>query len=105
MCACSHLTNFAAITTGGGKGLSARDAEALDYITYIGLGISLPCMAAMALHFLVATRLRTYGRFVLANLALSLGAGLALFVLGANATGNAGESRKAAKRPSSSGSP
>lgn len=51
VCQCSHLTNFAVLTTGVLSSSSAHDA-ALSLITEVCLGISIACLVATALVYM-----------------------------------------------------
>ena len=80
-CACTHTTNFAVLTTN-----HAVSTSALDIIATIGVSISLPCLAIVALTFLCVKTLRTMGRFIITNLALAQIGSLTLFAFGINHT-------------------
>lgn len=52
ICQCTHLTNFAVLAGAGSGSLSDSDKLALDVISIIGLGISLPCLLFVAFTYL-----------------------------------------------------
>ena len=89
----SSTTNFACLTIPGGSSSNPKlapseaEAQALQYIMYIGIGVSVPCCLIIFFVFLFVKTLRTFGRFIIMNLALSLAVALALFVTSINKTG------------------
>ncbi len=66
-CACTHMTNFAVLANfdGSTEAVGAEHALALDIITYIGLGISIPCFLAVMITYLVFRRIRTVPKTLL----------------------------------------
>ena len=82
VCVCSHTTNFAVLA-------GARHDRVLSVITYLGLGLSLPCLLIMIITLARYRTLRTFIRLLLLNLSLALFGGLALFVPAGLVTGHA----------------
>ena len=89
VCRCNHTTSFAVLTSVTGESLSALDQLALEYITYIGVGVSVPCLAAVVLSYILFATLRTLARYIIMQLSLNLAVGLTLFIAGMTQTGDA----------------
>lgn len=97
----STTVNFACLTIPGGSSNAAlapssAEAQALQYITYIGIGVSVPCCMVLFFVFMCVRQLRTFGRFIIMNLALSLAAALLLFVTAISKTQNVNQCRNIA---------
>jgi len=81
VCVCTHLTNFAVLTSGGAA-ISSADEAVLSAITYFGLAISLPCLLLTVLVSLIWPRARTRNKVIIMNLAGNLAVALVVFVFG-----------------------
>jgi len=77
-CCCNHLTSFAVLV--GGESVATDDEVALMYITWIGLGTSLLCLALTVLCVLGAQALRSTLRYkILLNMVVALAVSNFLF--------------------------
>ncbi|XP_072035023.1 uncharacterized protein [Amphiura filiformis] len=90
-CECTHLTSFAVImqvtqTEVGQKPLP----RSLDYLTYIGCGLSIFCLLLLILIFLIQKMHRSDRNIIHMNLALALLIAQVIFVLGIDQTKNQG---------------
>eukprot|EP00043_Microstomoeca_roanoka_P029686 m.22769 g.22769 ORF g.22769 m.22769 type:complete len:445 (-) comp9368_c0_seq2:113-1447(-) len=85
-CECTHLTNFAVLTTASATQLSSSNTIALSIITYVGIALSLPCLLLTVAIFTIYSKLRNLARIIIMHLCLNLSAALALFVFGIDQT-------------------
>ena len=85
-CSCTHMTNFAVLTSLQGSSASVTSNSVLTYITYIGMAISIPCLVITVVILLVLRRLINLHRFIIANLSACLAAVLFIFTFGIDAT-------------------
>ena len=58
----------------------------LTYITYVGLGLSVPSLLLLILVFLFLKNIMNMHRYILVNLAFTLGVATTLFVFGVDMT-------------------
>ncbi|EGD78309.1 hypothetical protein PTSG_09376 [Salpingoeca rosetta] len=79
-CECTHLTNFATLTSP--KPLSSTNKLALDIITIGGVVVSVPSMLLTVAVFAWYRKLRTIGRIITMHLCINLSTALLLLVLG-----------------------
>lgn len=82
VCLCSHTTSFAVLVSVDGSAPSGADSEALTYITYIGVGISLLCFAITAWTYSAFRHLRSTPKWILVNICITLMIAEATFIAG-----------------------
>lgn len=85
-CRCTHLTNFAVLTTPSARVSSAQNAVSLAVITYVGVAVSVPAMLLTVAVFASYRKLRTLGRVVTMHLCVNLSIALLLLVFGIDQT-------------------
>ena len=86
-----HTTTSFAVIAGGTPSTNADINTALSYITYIGIGVSVPLMVFMVLSILLIKKLRTIGRLIIMNMALALSVALSIFVFAVTRTSDAAQ--------------
>jgi len=83
-CSCNHMTNFAVLSSL--QSSSVTTDPVLTYITYVGLGLSIPSLLLLILVFLFLKNIMNMHRYILVNLAFTLGVATTLFVFGVDMT-------------------
>eukprot|EP00051_Salpingoeca_urceolata_P012953 m.161611 g.161611 ORF g.161611 m.161611 type:complete len:2053 (-) comp17651_c0_seq3:286-6444(-) len=84
VCECTHLTNFAVLTSD-----SASTGLAIKFITYIGLAISVPCLLICFFVYAHFKKIRTVPKQILMHLCINLAIALTVFVFGIDETDDA----------------
>ena len=90
VCVTHHLTSFAVLvdsdltTSGGIDDLSKEDAEALSYITTVGLFISIPCYVLMIVLYSIYSRALNLPNKIALNLAGTVAALMVIFLIASN---------------------
>jgi hypothetical protein len=78
VCSCTHMTNFAVLTSL--QPTEVVNEPILTYITYVGVGISIPCLLLLVITFIAFRQLMNMHRFIVLNIAVTLGIALTVFV-------------------------
>jgi hypothetical protein len=86
VCECDHLTNFA-VLAGASSAASGSPSQrlasaALDALTYVGLGVSVPCLLLVVAAYLLVPSARTQKKVVLMYISACLALALLCFVGG-----------------------
>ena len=90
-CVCTHLTNFAVLTSPSASLQSDAVRTSLEGITYVGAALSVPGMLVTAAVFLAYKKLRSIGRLITVHLCVNLAVATLLLVFGVDKTGDAAE--------------
>eukprot|EP00054_Salpingoeca_dolichothecata_P028004 m.209296 g.209296 ORF g.209296 m.209296 type:complete len:1563 (-) comp26099_c1_seq1:290-4978(-) len=89
VCLCSHMTNFAVLTSADGTTApSSTDQLALQTISIVGICISVPCLVLCIFLYAYFKAARTDPKKILMNLSATLAIALIIFVAGADETGD-----------------
>ncbi|XP_077987449.1 uncharacterized protein LOC144442051 [Glandiceps talaboti] len=88
VCRCNHLTNFAVLMQYTEMIDLGVHEDALEYMTYIGISLSILCLIVTLLIYLLGKLLKSQRIIIHANLAMSLLIGQVLFIGGVDATHN-----------------
>ncbi|XP_070539442.1 adhesion G protein-coupled receptor L4-like isoform X2 [Ptychodera flava] len=88
VCRCNHLTNFAILMQYTEIVDLGIHEDILEYMTYIGVSLSILCLIITLLIYLVGKLLKSQRIIIHANLAMSLLAAQLIFIGGVDATYN-----------------
>ncbi|PFX13493.1 putative G-protein coupled receptor 133 [Stylophora pistillata] len=89
VCSCNHLTHFAVLVDYNGiPGLTKGDETNLEFITYVGLSLSIIGILLTIMLYSFLTDIRQPLSQIRLSLSVSLGAGQGIFLAGVNATEN-----------------
>ncbi len=83
-CSCNHMTNFAVLSSL--QTSSTTTDPILTTLSYISIGVSVPCMLVLLVIFLSLPKLMNLHRFLLCHLAFTLSVALSLFVVFVDST-------------------
>ena len=91
-CQCTHLTSFALLLSTSApqpsSTVTSANSKALDFISYIGLGVSIFCLLISIFTFLKFKKLRNLPKNILLNMCIMLLISQIIFIAGVNHTGN-----------------